>query len=217
MAEVLHPPCYWDLLSLPDQQAYIHLQRQLSTANYCASRKTSLPDLDNIFEAIKTYTNRGNDEDWKRSIACGIYFINDCIAVNPKQLSILTDSSKSSINNQLERLKYVSIPLTSEDGKKVFSQIPKLSAKSHESQWTVRKKSIMTPQPTVFDYKSYSSLPFNTPQPSNGVQSQNFPENVDDGLDTFYDDPLMVPIKGWEESAQLASSIPKANSFYDIC
>ncbi|EAX96049.1 hypothetical protein TVAG_265380 [Trichomonas vaginalis G3] len=216
MAEVMQAPNYWDLLSLPDQEAYIHLQRQLSSNHFKHSKHSALQDLDNVFETIKTYTNKGNAEDWKRSSACGVYFINDCIAVNPAQLSILTDSSKTSINSQLERMKYVSIPSTSEAGKEIIKQIPNLSYKSSDSQWVVRKKFTMTPQPLIIDHKSKNISLFNTPQPNNPLQSPKVPSEPEFEEESFYDDPFMVPIKGWEESAQLHDSTNKLDSMANL-
>ncbi|EAY19968.1 hypothetical protein TVAG_402220 [Trichomonas vaginalis G3] len=200
-------PTYWELLNNCDQDTYQDLQKKLSSSECRNCRNKRLDNFNEMLDEIKTYTNKSDGDDWKRCLVCGVCFLSDGIAINTHQLSILIGKCKSSINGSLHRLKYVPFPCSNAASQELVGLIPKLKVNYSElRQWTLRKKGMMTPQPTVRETKPLPTPIFITPQPKPKVEPL-VPQNPDEikTEDIFYDDPIMLPMNSWNDEFEIST------------
>ncbi|EAX87378.1 hypothetical protein TVAG_024440 [Trichomonas vaginalis G3] len=198
-------PAYFELLNSIDQSTYSDLQKRLSSSDCRNCRNKRLDNFNEMLDEIRHYTNKADGDDWKRSLVCGVCFLSDGIAINTHQLSILIGKCKSSINGSLHRLKYVPFPCSNAASQELVTLIPKLKVNYSElRQWTLRKKGIMTPQPMVHENKPLPTPIFITPQPEPKVNAMVQPRKEEAKTDDFfYDDPIMLPISGWNDEIDI--------------
>lgn len=112
---------------------------------------------------LKKFIVRGNSDDWKRGIVCGIYWLpeNKGIATNIQQLKIILNRCKSSLNASLTKIGLNVILTRGKATNLVLNTFPFLKDNSSEiRQWTIRK-----------DF---------SPSPSNLLPIKNMQSNEDD-------------------------------------
>lgn len=99
---------------------------------------------------IKNYAIRGDMDDWKRCLVCGICWLPEGIGINTHQLRILIFKCKSSINGSLQKMRYTFNLGRSEAGNAVARYMPILRNNSSElRQWTVRQLEDLAPKPEI--------------------------------------------------------------------
>lgn len=98
---------------------------------------------------IRSYIQRGDEDDWKRSLVCGIFFINGALAINIQQLRFLLGKCKSSINGSFQRLGYIAELQTQDVETTLSAQVPACYRSLCEfKKWTIRcNKEIMLEAP----------------------------------------------------------------------
>ena len=134
-------PQYWDLLSEQDKAQYTQLKLDFSAGSTKRVRNSRLETFDGILDTIRTFAERGDDNDWRRFLVCGVCWLDNAIAINTRQLRLLVSKCKSSINGSLQKMGYTTNMSHSESWKILFPHIPLL--KDHFSelrQWTIRYK-----------------------------------------------------------------------------
>lgn len=179
-------PDYLDLLSDEDVKVYNCLRKNLSSAECRNNRFRRLEHFVDMLETITNFTNKGNDDDWKRQLVCGVVKLSDGIAVNNHQLSILLGKCKSSINGTLQRMKYAPFPLNLRCTSELVERIPRLKNNYSElRQWTMRRRMAQTPEPKI-------AVPHHNEGVNLSVSIDNEP------VKEFFSDPLCIPIHGWE-------------------
>ena len=132
-------PPYWELLSEEDKAGYLNLKAGFSSNLNRRSKNSKFDNFEGILETIKIYAERGDGDDWRRCLVCGICWMDQSIAINTRQLRKLILKCKSSINGSLQKLGYATDTSHSESWKTLFPHIPIL--KDHFSElrkWTVR-------------------------------------------------------------------------------
>jgi hypothetical protein len=88
---------------------------------------------------IRRYVIRHTDDDWKRSLVCGILWMPDAIAVSTRRLSRLMGKCKSSINRGFQSIGYETVTMTSSHATELLHAFPALGQTAGESrQWTIR-------------------------------------------------------------------------------
>lgn len=133
-------PNFWNLLSETDMYNYRLLQAALDAGCTKRNRGHRIEAFDAILDAIKRYTEQNDENDWKRSIVCGICWMDNMIAINTRQLRLLINKCKSSINGSLQKLGFLTNPSHSESWKVLFERIPYLKDNFCElRQWTIRR------------------------------------------------------------------------------
>ena len=100
------PQEYWNKLSQEDQTAYLQLKETLGGENSTKSRHQSGFQKD--LNLVRNFIERRPDQQDLRSIVCGIYFGGKYVCVNTRQLKYLIGRCKSSINNGLQSMGYIS-------------------------------------------------------------------------------------------------------------
>ena len=132
-------PMFWDHLNDIDKARYLKIQETLSSSA-CKHRRHQSKAINNeIISSIKAFIIRGDDDDWRRSLVCGIGWINNSVVINTRQLRILVAKSKSSINAMFQKIGYSTVPANSEVSVALSSFYPTIKGNFAElRKWTVR-------------------------------------------------------------------------------
>ncbi|KAH0792556.1 potassium/sodium hyperpolarization-activated cyclic nucleotide-gated channel 1 [Histomonas meleagridis] len=134
-------PAHWELLTPEDQHGYEMLQKALASPECKNRRNKSNETFIEVLNTIKNYVVRGDEGDIKRSLVCGIVWLESGIAINTHQLSPLIHKCKSSINGSFQSLGYGTIPTGSDSSNELLSTFPFMRANFSElRQWTIRQK-----------------------------------------------------------------------------
>lgn len=140
-AEDKELPDYWYLLSEKDKTDYRGLQHVFNAATYRRNRGHRVEAFDEILETIRNFAERGDEDDWKRFLVCGVCWMDYDLAVNTRQMRLLVTKCKSSINGSLQKMGYSTNTYHSKSWKVLFDRIPVLKDKFGEiRQWTIRYK-----------------------------------------------------------------------------
>ena len=170
-------PKFFSMLDEKDQNHYRRLRTALSS-HICRNRRGKR--LETFAEKLATiyqFCVRGNDSDWRRCLVCGVCWIPNGIAVNTRQLGILIDKCKSSINGSLQKMGYSTLQSRSDSAAAVAEAIPALKDDFAElREWTVRLFVAQTPQPTLQVYNVNTVYRFASPAPHSG-QYYGYPAN----------------------------------------
>ncbi|EAX90710.1 hypothetical protein TVAG_328100 [Trichomonas vaginalis G3] len=159
-------PAFFDFLSLKDQQYYNRLRAELSSESHKYKKNMRCLTFQTDLESIKRYIYQNDGSEWKRCLVCGICWIGTSIAINTRQLRLLIDKCKSSINGALAKLGYSSEIIRGEGSPELITSIPYLKCNFVEQrQWTIRRRSAMSPFP-VYLYSPGLGYHLITPQPS---------------------------------------------------
>lgn len=144
-------PLYIDLLSAEDQIEFTELQNRVGSPDNRYNRNKRLATLNESFDLIKRFCAKGDEDDWKRYLVCGICWVQNGIAINTRQLRVLIAKSKSTINGALAKMGYATVPTKGEDASQLLSIIPYLKGHFSElRQWTIRKYiCFMSPKPEL--------------------------------------------------------------------
>jgi hypothetical protein len=135
-------PRHWELLSRDDQAKYLTLQQSLATPSGKNRRNRSVETFPQTLETIKSFVNRNDGDDWKRSLVCGVCWLNSegTVAVNIRQLRVLVSKCKSSINGSFQLLGFSLVSAGTECSGSIGRCLPVLHDNFQElRQWTVRK------------------------------------------------------------------------------
>jgi hypothetical protein len=160
-------PKYYDLLSPPDQMQYDDLRASLSSQMCRNRRGKRLEGFSDMLSSIRTFCIRHTEDDWKRCLVCGVCWLPNGIAINNRQLSILIDKCKSSINGSLQKMGYSTLQSRNESSSSLCDMIPLLKNNFNElREWTVRLFVAATPQPNLPIYSVNTLHPFQSPMPS---------------------------------------------------
>ena len=216
-AQVRLLPRHFEQLSDSDKIDYKKLKESLNSGRN--KRGKRLEAFADMLSAVKRYAVKGDDDDWKRCMVCGVCWIDNGIAINTRQLRLLIDKCKSSINGSLHRMGYNPSTSTGEVNNALIDKIPILKGNFSElRQWTVRQQGAATPQPKLIkQIQEAQAVPFFSPAakpPSDQdifdslptSQSYDF-THQDDTL--IFDDPLCLPMNNWTMDSNIN------DNFYD--
>lgn len=117
--------------------------------------------------AIQGYCIHRDEDDWKRCLVCGICWIQNSVAINTRQLGLLIDKCKSSINGSLQKMGYNTLQSREESSAYLVEAIPFLLNNYMElREWTVRLFAAATPQPGLPPYHVNTVYNFASPTPN---------------------------------------------------
>ena len=171
-------PAFWDHLQESDKQQYNIMKTLLSSSQTKNRRNKSAETFQDVLDTIKLYVVRGDDNDLYRGIVCGIYWINDDIVINTRQLRLLLDKCKSSINGSFQMIGYLS-PSSSTDTTPILSKTFPFWKDNFKEirQWTIRakpKSSTRSPKVLVKQYLEKTTLMKKESPLSQLVRSNDF-------------------------------------------
>ena len=140
-------PMFLELLAPEDKQKYWEMRVVLQNSEKRYKRNKRVESLQDALDAIKEFCMRGDDDDWRRCLVCGVCWMgNQEIAVNIRQLMLLVDKCKSSINGALAKMGYGTAPAKSAATMSLLQYIPYLKGNFVEQrQCTVRTKNRLSP------------------------------------------------------------------------
>jgi hypothetical protein len=160
-------PKFYELLSPADQEQYNEIRSTLSSQMCRNRRGKRLEGFSDILASIRSFCIRHNDDDWKRCLVCGVCWLANGIAINNRQLSLLIDKCKSSINGSFQKMGYSTLQSRNESSGSLCDCIPLLKNNFNElREWTVRLFVAATPQPMLPIYSVNTLYPFQSPAPS---------------------------------------------------
>ena len=140
-------PAFFNMLDDCDKVAYTYLRFSLSARCNKNKRNKRIQTFTDTLEAIKRFAMRGDANDWKRCLVCGVCWLPQGLSLNTHQLRILIFKCKSSINGSLQKMGYTSNLSRPEATAAMTAAIPFLA--DHPSQlrqWTVR--ALVSQQPS---------------------------------------------------------------------
>ena len=172
-------PNYYNLLSEEDKLAYNELRNELSSSERKFKRYKRVRSFQDALQLIYQFCIHHDSNDWKRcrgdindpirSLVCGICWIGYDIAINTRQLRILINKCKSSINGALAKMGYGISPIKIDSTDQLTAALPLLKGNFVEQRmWSVRKIVIASPAPYMaLNYMSPYPIshPFVSPQP----------------------------------------------------
>jgi hypothetical protein len=137
----LELPLYWNLLTDLDRATYLSIRQAFSSSS-CKHRRHHATDVNReILASLRAFVVRGDPDDWKRALVCGICWLADFIAINTRQLRLLIGKCKSSINSMLQNIGYVTIPTARDRAVALVDFFPILKDNFPElRKWTMRAK-----------------------------------------------------------------------------
>lgn len=137
--QVREQPLFWEVLSEVDKERFNRMRSALASPA-CKHRRHHTAQINNdILSAIKSFVVRNDQDDWRRALVCGIYWMPDGIAINTRQLRILLSKCKSSINALFQNLGYTTTPASSEFASALVRIFPMLKDNFPElRKWTQR-------------------------------------------------------------------------------
>ena len=189
-------PAFFDFLSPSDQKRYHELRSVLSSAENKYKRNQRVQTFQNAIDMIKEFCCRGDEDDWKRYLVCGICWFDMDIAINTRQLRLLIDKCKSSINGALAKMGYGSEIIRGEGSQSLISKIPFLKGNFVEQrQWTIRKRITASPYPAMFVYSPFFGYAMVTPQPQlmTPLQVTKFSQAAEQRM--IFGVPQMMPVE----------------------
>ena len=129
------------LLSETDLNGYFALRDRFHKEVANAKRGEKVDMFSKRLKIIKEFVVKNDSDDWKRSFATGVIFLENSIAINIKQLIVLMGKCKSSINGSLHQLGYIARPASKETDEQLVLSIPIFSKDRRElKKWTIRQK-----------------------------------------------------------------------------
>ena len=208
-------PRFFELLTPEDKILYSKLKESLSGRGTRNRRGKRLEAFSDMLIKVKDYSIRGDEDDWKRSLVCGVVWLNDSIAINTRQLRSLVEKCKSSINGSLHRMGYNPTAASGDQSTILIEKLPILKGNFSElRQWTVRHQMSSTPQP-ISNFNQVQNIPPISPSPQlntdniifdystfqNELQFKNEPQC------DYFCDPFSLPLDGWVDQNE--------NNFFD--
>lgn len=191
-------PMFLNLLSTEDQKAYKDLQSILAAKDHRYNRNKRIVTFQDMLSQIKEFCVRGDSNDWKRYLVCGICWINNDIAINTRQLRILLGKSKSTINGAFSKMGYETLPFKNNDNH-LEEIIPFLKGNFSEArQWTVRRNisNAVSDTEKIEEVKSPEPIKYaKTPEPIVEYQAQEQDFNTFDDFNAteFSYDQIIEP------------------------
>ena len=169
-AQIKSFPKFFGQLSQIDQVEYINLQKNILKSFLISKNPKICDNFQNVFDLMKEYIQKDPETQNIKSLVCGIFWMDDYIVINTRQLQYIIGKCKSSINNGIQAIGYVLVPTTAEIATELGKLFPFLKNNFSEMrQWTVRKLSKQeTPStgnktipndnelPDIFDFNPFS-------------------------------------------------------------
>ena len=136
-----HTPSHWDMLSAEDKQRYLELTEAINPLTFRTSKDRLTLKFNIILNMIYDFVMYRDEDQWKRSLICGVAWLNDALAICTAQFSKLINRCKSSVNIGFQSMGYHNTQATVELASELMKVFPFMMKNSNEMrQWTFRKK-----------------------------------------------------------------------------
>jgi hypothetical protein len=137
-------PPHFNLLTDHDRAHYLVLRDRFRGEVSKSKKGERLDSFTEKLKEIKRFTDRGDEDDWKRSFVCGVFFLSsNALAVSIQQFRVLLGRCKSSINGSLQQLGYTADPPPQNLTPDFLSKIPQDRRDMGDlKKWTIRRSRI---------------------------------------------------------------------------
>ena len=140
-------PNFFQLLTDYDKVQYGCLRVALGGPMNKNQRNKRVETFVDSLAAIKAFCIRGDYDDWKRCLVCGVSWLGEDIAINTRQLRLLIFKCKSSINGSLLKMGFNITVGRTETAQKIARQFPVIRDNTPElRQWTIRRRVEVEPE-----------------------------------------------------------------------
>jgi hypothetical protein len=136
-------PEFWDLLPEADKAAYNALKQRLQPgeARPRPSSEKRPVAFERTLKTIRQYVSQGDGNELKRSLVCGVVWLDDAIAIHTAQLSKLSGKSKSALNGGFTAMGYATVPPRIEHARALHDAgSSRLGDACVARQWTIRER-----------------------------------------------------------------------------
>jgi len=160
-------PSFFSLLDAKDKNKYQELRLKFSTPDHKYNRGKRVEVFRTSLEEIQFFCNKGDANDWKRQLVCGLCWNQDFLAINTRQLRLILNKCKSSINGALLKMGYSTLPIKGECCTELIIAIPFIKGNYLEQrQWSVRTKAVPTIDSVTPDFSQFPQYePYTTTPP----------------------------------------------------
>ena len=134
-------PAHYEILTEDDKIGYEALKEQFRTMFATAKRPAKLTDtFRTVVDELRNYITCGDrDAELRRSLVCGIMWIDDVLAINTRHLARIVGKCKSSINCGFQALGYTTIQDNATTAAALTRAYPFMKTDFHAiRQWTFR-------------------------------------------------------------------------------
>jgi hypothetical protein len=132
-------PLHWDLLTRRDLDDYVELRKSFYDEIRKSKKGERLESFIKRLIKIRSFVERGDQDDWKRSLVCGIIFMKNSIAIHIQQFRLLLGKCKSSINGSLQQIGFIAQPQGGPVNEELLDKIPIFRKENSDvKKWTVR-------------------------------------------------------------------------------
>ena len=205
-------PKFFETLTEKDQQYYNNLRQILCSTENKNCRGKRLENFSEVLASIRQFCIKGDQDDPKRCLVCGIAWLPVGLAINNRQFSLLVGKCKSSVNGSLQKLGFNSIQSRKESIALIAQAIPFLKNNYNEArEWTVRRfTTCLTPQPTVPYISPLPTYQVRYASPAPTMYNPIMPVNPNWNL---YSTPMYVASPNYLPPQQVSIPQYPANSF----
>ena len=129
----------WKMLSSDDKNEYYRLKQAFFNSEKKTSKDSRVLSFSKELQMIQKYISRSVKNVDYRCLIVGVCFIGDIICINNRQLKVLVNRCKSSINGCLANMGFIAMSNKAKAKKCVISAIPILqNYQLLLKQWTSR-------------------------------------------------------------------------------
>jgi hypothetical protein len=144
-------PRFFELLSASDQERYNALRLAVSSPDCRNNRNQRLDKFQEMLGVVREFCEHSPDDRAPRYLVCGVCPLADAIGINIRQLRILFNKCKSSINGSFQRMGWIGLPLKDATLEDFLAKIPSLRTNFAElREWSVRGYRPFSPQAQKF-------------------------------------------------------------------
>jgi hypothetical protein len=119
----MQPRCF-DLLSDSDRRQYLSLRGRFAEDARKARRDERIDTFKERISSVRDFVGRNDADAWKRSLVCGLFFLQNSLAVNTQQLRVLFGKCKSLTNGSLQQVGHSAEPTAAEECEELISRLP---------------------------------------------------------------------------------------------
>jgi hypothetical protein len=89
---------------------------------------------------IRQFIEHNEDDSWRRSLVCGVFFLPDALVLHIRQMRILMGRCKSSINGSLQQMGYSAQHQAQRLDRTWFPTVPDPRMIGELKKWPIRRK-----------------------------------------------------------------------------
>ena len=139
MTDISERPEFFMELDVSDKLRYINLQNKLENIGKRSGRNMKTKEMEEAFEKIRKFVEKGDDKDSIRAVVCGLVWLPTGLGININQLQCLVRKCKSSFNSTMRKMGYEVSQFRGDASDDLIKALPLISNNAFElRKWSVR-------------------------------------------------------------------------------